>query len=73
MKEFKAGDKVYFPALGGNIVELRENESGFTAYALIAERMGRNPKTGEEMLIKASKSVRFKPSKAIKGKLNGEA
>lgn len=36
-----------------------------------AECMGRNPKTGEEMLIKASKSVRFKPSKAIKGKLNG--
>lgn len=38
-----------------------------------AERMGRNPKTGEQMLIKASKSVKFKPSKAIKDKLNGEA
>lgn len=36
-----------------------------------AERMGRNPKTGEQMLIKASKSVKFKPSKAIKDKLNG--
>lgn len=40
-RKFKAGDKVYFPALGGNIVELRENESGFAAYALIAERCGR--------------------------------
>lgn len=40
MKEFKVGDKVYFPALGGNIVELRENESGFAAYTLIAERCG---------------------------------
>lgn len=29
-------------------------------------RMGRNPQTGEEIKIKASKSVRFKPGKAYK-------
>ena len=35
-----------------------------------AERIGRNPKTGEQILIKASKSVKFKTSKTIKDKLN---
>jgi len=34
-----------------------------------AARMGRNPKTGEAMKIKASKSVRFKPSTTLKGSL----
>ncbi len=29
-------------------------------------RMGRNPKTGETIKIKASKSVRFRPGKAYK-------
>jgi len=32
-------------------------------------RMGRNPKTGEEIKIKASKSVRFRPGKAYKASL----
>lgn len=31
-----------------------------------AARTGRNPKTGEALKIKASKSVRFKPSPALK-------
>ena len=31
-----------------------------------AARMGRNPKTGEAMKIKASKSVKFSPSSALK-------
>ena len=34
-----------------------------------AARMGRNPKTGETMPIKASKSVGFKPSSVLKGSL----
>jgi DNA-binding protein HU-beta len=29
-------------------------------------RMGRNPKTGEEIKIKASKTVTFKPGKGLK-------
>ncbi len=33
------------------------------------ERKGRNPQTGEEILIKASKSVGFKPAPALKNKL----
>lgn len=31
-----------------------------------AARKGRNPRTGEEMEIKASKSLRFRPSAALK-------
>ena len=34
-----------------------------------AARTGRNPKTGEAMKIKASKTVRFVPSSALKGAL----
>ncbi len=34
-----------------------------------AARMGRNPKTGEAMKIKASKTVSFKPSTTLKGSL----
>lgn len=34
-----------------------------------AARKGRNPKTGETIKIKASKSVRFSPSSALKGRL----
>ena len=32
-------------------------------------RMGRNPQTGEQIQIKASKSVGFKPAAAFKGAL----
>ena len=34
-----------------------------------AERIGRNPKTGEAMKISASKSVGFKPSSVLKASL----
>jgi DNA-binding protein HU-beta len=34
-----------------------------------AARKGRNPKTGETIKIKASKSVRFSPSSSLKSKL----
>jgi DNA-binding protein HU-beta len=35
-----------------------------------AEREGRNPQTGEKMIIKASKSVKFKVGKDLKDKVN---
>jgi len=35
-----------------------------------AARKGRNPKTGEELKISASKSLAFKPAKAVKDALN---
>jgi DNA-binding protein HU-beta len=34
-----------------------------------AKRQGRNPFTGQEITIKASKSVRLKPAKAVKAGL----
>ncbi|MEW6777638.1 MAG: HU family DNA-binding protein [Bdellovibrionota bacterium] len=34
-----------------------------------AERKGRNPKTGEEIMIPASRTVGFKPAPALKGSL----
>ena len=36
-----------------------------------AERTGRNPKTGEEIKIPASKSVKFTEGKAFKDAVNG--
>ena len=35
------------------------------------ERMGRNPKTGLEAVIKLRKVVTFKPSKILKDQVNG--
>ena len=35
-----------------------------------AERKGRNPQTGEELTIKASKGVGFSAGKAFKDRLN---
>lgn len=35
-----------------------------------AEREGRNPKTGESLMIKASRGMKFKPAKALKDALN---
>jgi DNA-binding protein HU-beta len=44
---------------------------GFGTFAVTkrAKRQGRNPFTGEAITIKASKSVRFKPAKAVKAGL----
>ena len=36
-----------------------------------AERQGRNPQTGEEITISASKSPKFKAGKALKDAVNG--
>jgi DNA-binding protein HU-beta len=51
----------------GGIVQI----IGFGAFKVAkrAARTGRNPKTGEAMKIKASKTVRFVPSAALKESL----
>lgn len=36
------------------------------------ERMGRNPRTGDEILIPERKVLRFKVSQVLKDELNGE-
>ena len=45
---------------------------GFGTFETVAkpEREGRNPKTGEQMTIAASKSPKFKAGKALKDALN---
>lgn len=46
--------------------------NGFGKFKVKAspEREGRNPATGEVMIIKASKKLGFAPAKAVKDKLN---
>jgi DNA-binding protein HU-beta len=55
----KSGDKVQLTGFGN--FEVRER----------AARTGRNPQTGEEMQIAASKAPAFKPGKALKDAVNG--
>ena len=47
------------------------NISGFGSFKVVQRkaRKGRNPRTGEEVQIPASKVVKFKPSKALKESL----
>ena len=46
---------------------------GFGTFEVIerAARTGRNPQTGEEIVIPASKAPKFKPGKALKDLVNG--
>ena len=53
------GDEVPLPGLGKLVVVQR------------AARTGRNPRTGAEVKIDASKVVKFKLGKALKESLNG--
>lgn len=45
---------------------------GFGSFETVErhERMARNPRTGEECLVKASKAVKFKAAKALKEAVN---
>ena len=52
------GERVHIPGFGTFTVKER------------AERKGRNPRTGEPMVIPARKVVAFKPSKALKTEVN---
>lgn len=52
------GEKVQFPGFGTFEVSER------------AERTGRNPQTGKEMVIPASKVPKFKPGKNLKERVN---
>ena len=48
--------------------------SGFGKFNVKAKtaRKGRNPKTGEAMMLKARKVVTFKPSGILREKVNGD-
>ncbi len=58
-KALKKGDKVTFVGFGTFEVGKR------------AARTGRNPQTGAEIKIKASKAPKFKAGKALKDAVNG--
>jgi|TARA_B100000959_G_scaffold6551_1_gene6686 DNA-binding protein HU-beta len=57
-KELKKNKKFSYPALGTFVVRKRK------------ARKGRNPQTGEEIQIDASKTVGFRAAAAFKGFLN---
>ena len=57
-EELKNGGKVQLVCFGTFEVSER------------AERMGRNPQTGEDMIIAASKAPKFKAGKALKDAVN---
>ncbi|MEE2961379.1 MAG: HU family DNA-binding protein [Myxococcota bacterium] len=79
----KAGDSVTKKALGEVVDNVFENISvaikkekrfsypGFGTFVVRTRkaRKGRNPQTGEIIKIKASKSVGFRPAKALKDRL----
>ena len=58
-------------------VSLKEQKEvrlvGFGTFAVSSRKAGtgRNPRTGEEIRIEASTTVRFKPGKGLKDALNG--
>ena len=56
-KSIKKGKRFAYPVFGTFTVRNRK------------ARKGRNPQTGEEIKIKASKTVGFKPSPKLKGSL----
>ena len=73
MGESKAGAARWLDAVLDGIVKgVKKNQrvalSGFGTFTLKqrAARMGVNPKTGEQIEIKASKTVGFKAAKALK-------
>jgi DNA-binding protein HU-beta len=53
-RHLKKGDKIRLTGLG--VLQVRKR----------AARMGRNPATGEQIKIKASKKIAFRPAKELK-------
>jgi len=54
---------------GGN--KLRIDKIGILQVKERAARMGRNPQTGEEIKIPASKKIGFRPAKSLKEQVTG--
>ena len=71
-----AAIKAVFSALSTSLAQGDDTSlSGFGAFSVgeRAAREGRNPQTGEAIQIAASKVVKFKPAKALKDAVNGQA
>ncbi|AWN40745.1 integration host factor subunit beta [Methylobacterium durans] len=63
-------DRIEDALAAGNRVEIR----GFGAFSTknVRGREGRNPKTGESVVVAEKKAVHFKPGKEIRLRLNPE-
>jgi nucleoid DNA-binding protein len=57
-EDISSSNKFTYPGFGTFLVKQRK------------ERVGRNPKNGDKILIKASKTVSFKPAKLFKEDIN---
>ena len=75
--QLKAGRQLPAPVIDIISTTLKKGDSltlvGFGTFEVRkrAARTGRNPKTGEELKIKASKVPAFKPGATLKGLVNG--
>lgn len=73
-KDAEAIVKAYHEVVGETLAKGEKIQLiGFGNYEVSerAARTGRNPQTGKEMKIEASKSPKFKPGKALKDLVNG--
>jgi len=70
-KQTEAVVNAVFEALGNAVVKGRFMFPGFGTFVVRERkaRKGRNPKTGQIIQIKASKTVAFKPAPKLKSKL----
>ena len=65
----------FFECLVEELVKLRKMKiKSFGTFEVVnkKERVGRNPKTKVEAIIRARKIVKFKPSMILKSKLNNK-
>lgn len=62
-------DEISNALLNDGFVKL--NRFGVFSVRLKSERMGRNPKTGEEVLITPRRIIAFKPAANLKRTING--
>lgn len=71
-KDVTAIVDTFVDAVMDSIKDGKVSISGFGTFEVVerAARMGRNPKTGMEIEIPASKSPKFKPAKAFKDFVN---
>ena len=71
-KDSKSALQAVLSSIGDSLVKGKGVRTTLGTFALgkRGARMGRNPKTGEAIQIRASRTIRFKASKTLKDTLN---
>jgi DNA-binding protein HU-beta len=71
-KEARAAVDAVFQALEDSLAKGDSVRTAFGTFSVVKRgpRTGRNIRTGETIKVPASKSVKFKPSKAVRERLN---